>query len=166
MHHHETRVVPHTADQMFDLVADVARYPEFLPWVTAARIRSREPEAFVADVLVGFKSFREKFTSRVVLNRATRVIIAEYLDGPFKHLTNRWHFEPKPEGGSTIDFDIDFEFKLRVLEKLIGSLFDRAVMKMTDAFETRAAQLYGSAQTAVTEPSAAIGLAQPQRSPS
>jgi coenzyme Q-binding protein COQ10 len=153
MHHHETRVVPYTADQMFDLVADVARYPEFLPWVTAARIKSRDSEGFVADVLVGFKSFREKFTSRVVLNRAKRVIIAEYLEGPFKHLTNKWHFEPNAAGGCTIDFDIDFEFKFRVLEKLIGSLFDRAVMKMTDAFETRAAQLYGGEK--VTAPSGA-----------
>lgn len=152
MHHHETRVVPYTADQMFDLVADVARYPEFLPWVTAARIKSGDADGFVADVLVGFKSFREKFTSRVVLNRAKRVIIAEYLEGPFKHLTNTWHFEPNAIGGCTIDFDIDFEFKLRVLEKLIGSLFDRAVMKMTDAFETRAAQLYGGEQ--ITAPSA------------
>jgi coenzyme Q-binding protein COQ10 len=156
MHHHETRVVPYTPDQMFDLVADVARYPEFLPWVTAARIRGTDSEGFVADVLVGFKSFREKFTSRVVLNRAKRVIIAEYLDGPFKHLTNRWHFEPRQDGGCTIDFDINFEFKLRVLEKLIGSLFDRAVMKMTDAFETRATQLYGAAVPA-TAPSGAAG---------
>jgi coenzyme Q-binding protein COQ10 len=155
MHHHETRVVPYSADQMFDLVADVARYPEFLPWVTAARIKSREKDSFVADVLVGFKSFREKFTSRVVLNRSTRVIVAEYLEGPFKHLTNRWHFEPNADGGCTIDFDIAFEFKLRVLEKLIGSLFDRAVMKMTDAFETRAAQIYNG--TTVTAPSGAIG---------
>src|SRR6185436_19828452 len=146
MHHHETRVVPYTAGQMFDLVADVARYPEFLPWVTAARIKRRDSDGFVADVLVGFKSFREKFTSRVVVNRAKRVIIAEYLEGPFKHLTNKWHFEPNTAGGCTIDFDIDFEFKLRLLEKLIGSLFDRAVMKMTDAFETRAAQLYGGGE--------------------
>ena len=153
MHHHETRVVPYSADQMFDLVADVARYPEFLPWVTAARIRTRDSEGFVADVLVGFKSFREKFTSRVVLNKPKRVIIAEYLEGPFKHLTNKWHFEPNANGGCTIDFDIDFEFKVRLLKKLIGSLFDRAVMKMTDAFETRAAQLYGSEP--VTAPSAA-----------
>jgi coenzyme Q-binding protein COQ10 len=153
MHHHETRVVPYSADQMFDLVADVARYPEFLPWVTAARIRTREQDSFTADVLVGFKSFRERFTSRVVLNRAKRVIIAEYLEGPFKHLTNKWHFEPGADG-CTIDFDIDFEFKIRLLEKLIGSLFDRAVMQMTDAFEKRAAQLYGGA---VTAPSGATG---------
>jgi coenzyme Q-binding protein COQ10 len=84
MHHHETRVVPYTAEQMFDLVADVARYPEFLPWVTAARIRTRDQDTFVADVLVGFKSFRERFTSRVVLNRAKRAIIAEYLEVPFQ----------------------------------------------------------------------------------
>src|SRR5262245_49965549 len=143
MKHHETRVVPYTADQMFALVADVERYSEFLPWVTGARIKSRNGDSFVADVLVGFKSFREKFTSRVVLDRAARTIVTEYLDGPFRHLTNRWHFAPNTDGGCTIDFDIDFEFKLRMLELLIGGLFDRAVMKMTDAFEGRAAQLYG-----------------------
>jgi coenzyme Q-binding protein COQ10 len=165
MHHHETRVVPYTPDQMFDLVADVARYPEFLPWVTAARIRSRDAEGFVADVLVGFKSFREKFTSRVVLNRAKRAIVAEYLEGPFKHLTNKWHFEPHQSGGCAVDFDIDFEFKFRMLEKLIGSLFDRAVRQMTDAFETRAARLYGQA-VSTTAPSGAAGSGQPQRSTS
>jgi coenzyme Q-binding protein COQ10 len=155
MHHHETRVVPYTADQMFALVADVARYPEFLPWVTAARIKSSTGDGFVADVLVGFKSFREKFTSRVRLDRAAHRIVAESLEGPFKHLVNRWHFEPNTSGGCTIDFDIDFEFKLRLLEKLIGSLFDRAVMKMTDAFEARAAKLYAAAS--VTAPSGVVG---------
>ena len=145
MHHHETRRVAYTADQMFDLVADVVRYPEFLPWVTAARIKSRGGDGFVADVLVGFKSFREKFTSRVTLDRGARLIVAEYIEGPFRHLTNRWHFEPCAQGGCMVDFDIDFEFKLRVLEKLIGGLFDSAVMRMTDAFERRAKQLYGAA---------------------
>ena len=144
MQHHETRVVAYSADQMFDLVADVARYPEFLPWVTAARIKTRSDDGFVADVLVGFKSFREKFTSRVILDRPSHTIVAAYLEGPFRHLTNRWRFETNAGGGCTIDFDIDFEFKLRLLERLIGSLFDRAVMKMTDAFETRAAALYGN----------------------
>lgn len=145
MQHNETRIVAYSADQMFDLVADVARYPEFLPWVTAARIKARSDDGFVADVLVGFKSFREKFTSRVILDRPSHTIVAAYLEGPFRHLTNRWRFEANAGGGCTIDFDIDFEFKLRLLEKLIGSLFDRAVMKMTDAFETRAAALYGKA---------------------
>jgi coenzyme Q-binding protein COQ10 len=142
-HHHETRVVPHTADQMFALVADVERYPEFLPWVTATRIKTRSGDTFTADVLVGFTSFREKFTSRVTLDRAAREIAVQYIEGPFKHLTNRWRFEPRAEGGCTIDFDIDFEFKMRVLEVLLGKVFDRAVMKMTDAFETRARALYG-----------------------
>ena len=147
MHHHETRRVPYTPDQMFDLVADVARYPEFLPWVTAARIKSKTEDGFVADVLVGFTSFREKFGSRVRLDRATHTIVAEYIEGPFKYLKNVWRFEPNGKGGCTIDFDIKFEFKFRVLEKLIGSLFDRAVMKMTDAFENRAAALYGKTVT-------------------
>ena len=143
MHHHETRVVPYTADQMFELVADVARYPEFLPWITAARIKSRSGDVFTADVLVGFKTFREKFTSRVTLDRPAYAILAEYIEGPFKHLTNRWHFEPA-DGSCTVDFDIDFAFKMRLLEQLIGALFDRAVMKMTDAFEKRAHTLYGA----------------------
>ena len=144
MQHHERRIVAYSAEQMFDLVADVARYSEFLPWVTAARIKTRSDDGFVAEVLVGFKSFREKFTSRVVLDRAAHSIVAAYVEGPFRHLTNRWRFEPSVGGGCTIDFDIDFEFKLRLLEKVIGPLFDRAVMKMTDAFETRAAALYGN----------------------
>src|SRR5689334_12006173 len=122
MQHHETRVVPYSAEQMFDLVADVARYPEFLPWVTAARIKARSDDGFVAEVLVGFKSFREKFTSRVVLDRAARTIVAGYIEGPFRRLTNRWRFDPNPGGGCTIDFDIDFEFRVRLLEKMIGSL--------------------------------------------
>src|SRR5258706_7170231 len=142
MHHHETRVVPYTADQMFALVADVERYPDFLPWITAARIKTRDGDTFAADVLVGFKAFREKFTSRVTLDRAARAIVAEYIEGPFKHLTNRWHFEPAADGGCTVNFEIDFAFKVRVLEQLIGALFDRAVMKMTDAFEKRAHTLY------------------------
>ncbi len=143
MHHHETRVVPYTPDQMFELVADVPRYPEFLPWINAARIKSRNGDVFTADVLVGFKTFREKFTSRVTLDRPAHAILAEYIEGPFKHLTNRWRFEPAGQGGCTVDFDIDFAFKMRVLEQLIGALFDRAVMKMTDAFEKRAHTLYG-----------------------
>src|SRR5262249_4888957 len=144
MHHHETRLVPYTADEMFALVADVERYPEFLPWVTALRIKSRDGDSFVADVLVGFKSFREKFTSRVVLDRARHTIVAEYIEGPFKSLSNHWRFVPNAGGGSTVDFDIAFEFKLRLLEKVMGGLFDRAVGKLTDAFEERAAALYGA----------------------
>lgn len=143
-HHHERRVVPYTADQMFDLVADVERYPQFLPWCTAVRIRSREGNVFTADLLAAFGAFREKFTSRVTLHKTGRTITVEYLDGPFKHLKNNWKFEPQADGGCVVDFDIDFAFKSRALEMLISKVFTKAVMKMTAAFDTRAHALYGA----------------------
>jgi coenzyme Q-binding protein COQ10 len=127
---------------MFALVADVERYPEFLPWVAALRIRSREETTFTADVIAAFGAFREKFTSRVTLDREARTIVAEYIDGPFHHLQNRWHFTPR-EGGCDVDFDIDFALKSKMLESLIGGLFTRAVEKMTAAFDDRAHKLYG-----------------------
>jgi coenzyme Q-binding protein COQ10 len=135
--------VPYTDEQMFALVADVERYPEFLPWIAAARIRSREENAFTADVIAAFGTLREKFTSRVTLDRETKTIIAEYIDGPFHHLKNRWHFAPR-EGGCEVDFDIDFALKSKLLENLIGGLFTRAVQKMTTAFDARAHALYGA----------------------
>jgi coenzyme Q-binding protein COQ10 len=127
---------------MFALVADVERYPEFLPWIAALRIRSRQADMFTADVLAAFGALREKFTSRVTLDRAAKTIVAEYIDGPFHHLMNRWQFTPR-EGGCDIDFDIDFALKSRALEALIGGLFTRAVEKMTAAFDERAHKLYG-----------------------
>ena len=128
---------------MFALVADVARYPEFLPWIIAVRVRSNTETEMVADLIVGFKGLRENFTSRVKKERP-HAITVEYLDGPLRHLHNAWTFTEKGEGCS-VDFLVDFAFKSRVFEALAGQVFERAVNKMTDAFITRAEQLYGSA---------------------
>lgn len=127
---------------MFALVADVERYPEFLPWVAALRIRARTENTFTADVIAAFGALREKFTSHVTLDREAKTIVVEYVDGPFHHLKNRWHFAQR-EGGCEIDFDIDFALKSKMLETLIGGLFTRAVEKMTAAFDERAHKLYG-----------------------
>lgn len=142
--HSETRHVPYSAEQMFDLVADVGRYAEFLPWVVATRIRSNDETEMVADLVVGFKSLRETFTSKVRKDRANRIAV-DYLDGPLKYLHNEWHFRPTPDGGCEIDFSVDFAFRSRVFESLAGQVFDRALKKMTDSFEARADALYGNA---------------------
>jgi len=139
--HREKRTLPYTPEQMFALVADVERYPEFLPWCLACRIRSRESEdVFTADLQVGFRMVREQFTSRVTLE-PPRGITVEYLRGPFQHLTNQWTFESAPEG-TAVDFFLTFEFRSRLLQALIGVLFEEAVHRMVSAFETRAAKLY------------------------
>ena len=140
--HAEQRVLPYTQEQLFDLVADVERYPEFLPWCLGARIRERRANLIVADLLIGFRMVRERFTSRVTLNRPSRIDVA-YSEGPFRYLNNHWVFEPT-DGGCRIDFFVDFEFRSRVLQKLIGVLFNEAVRRMVAAFEGRARQLYGS----------------------
>jgi coenzyme Q-binding protein COQ10 len=132
---------------MFALVADVEQYPAFLPWVVATRIKTRADDGFTADVLVGFNGLRERFTSRVVLAPETRTISVDYLEGPFAHLTNLWRFAAAGEGGCAVDFDIDFAFRTRALELLMGSMFARSVAKMTEAFELRAAALYGVTAT-------------------
>lgn len=139
--HAEKRVLPYTPEQLFDLVAGVERYPEFLPWCTAARIRSRTDKLMIADMAIGFRMIRERFTSRVVLDRPHAIDVT-YADGPFKHLTNRWRFLPMPEG-CEIDFFVDFEFRSKLLEKMIGLLFDEACRRMISAFEGRAKALYG-----------------------
>ena len=141
--HHETRILPYTPEQIFDLVADVKRYPEFLPWVTGARIREQSDTRVIADLLVGFKMIRERYTSRVTLSRPDRVDV-EYTEGPFRRLENHWKFSPHPEG-CEVEFYLDFEFKSRILQKLIGALFNEAVRKMVSAFEARATKLYGEA---------------------
>jgi coenzyme Q-binding protein COQ10 len=138
----ETRHLPYTAEQMFDLVADVARYPEFLPWVIATRVRSDDGHEMVADMLVGFKALREKFTSRVLKDRPDRLEVI-YVDGPMRDLDNVWHFRTSP-GGCEIDFRVEFAFKNKMFEMLAGQYFDRAFRKMVAAFETRADALYGS----------------------
>jgi len=142
--HEETRVLPYTAEQMFDLVADVASYPEFLPWVSAVRIRSDSDTEMLADMIVGFKGLRETFTSRVVKARPGHLQV-DYIDGPLKHLSNEWRFRDDSHGGVIVDFIVDFAFKNRMFEMLAGQMFDRAFRKMTGAFEARAAVLYAAA---------------------
>lgn len=145
-HHAETRRLPYTATQMFDLVADVARYPEFLPWTAAARIRSRGPieggQVLEADLVISFKVFRERFGSRVVLYPGQGRILTEYLDGPFRHLKSVWSFHDLPEGGCEVAFEVDFEFKNAILAGIIGLVFNEAMTRVVRAFEARAKQLY------------------------
>ncbi len=141
--HAEKRVLHHSPEQLFGLVADIERYPEFLPWCVGARIRSRRENVLVADLVIGFKGIRERFTSEVTLNRPIMRIDVAYRDGPFKYLNNHWIFNALPEGGCEIDFFVDFEFRSRLLQKIIGLLFNEAVRRMVAAFETRADQLYG-----------------------
>ena len=137
---------------MFALVADVERYPEFLPWCVATRIRSRDEFSFTADLIAAFAAFREQYTSRVKLSPADNTIIIEYLQGPFEHLTNRWVFIAN-EKGCEVDFDIDFKFKSKTLETLISGVFTRAIRKMTESFEQRAHKLYGVTAAPATQPS-------------
>jgi len=140
--HRETRVLPYTPEQIFGLVADVERYPEFLPWCVACRVVSRKsPEEFTADLAVGFRMVREQFSSLVTLS-PYRHIQVHYLKGPFQHLTNEWTFAAVPEG-TRVDFFLSFEFRSRMLQALIGALFEEAVRRMVAAFETRAKKLYG-----------------------
>ncbi len=147
--HAEKRLVPYSADEMFALIADVARYPEFLPWCSAARVRTRTPladgkgEVMDADLVVSFKVYREKFGSRVTLHPEARTIDVEYLDGPFRYLRNHWHFLPADGDACEIDFFVDFEFRSAILQKLIGLVFHEAMMRIVRAFERRAEALYG-----------------------
>jgi coenzyme Q-binding protein COQ10 len=150
--HSETRRLPYTPEQMFDLVADVGRYPDFIPWVTAVRIRSDGATEMVADMIVGFKGLRETFTSRVEKTRPSHLHV-EYLDGPLKYLRNDWTF--RPDGtGCQVDFSVDFEFKSRMFEMLAGQMFGAALRKMIGAFEARAVVLYGAGESGISSSSA------------
>ena len=150
--HSETRRLPYTPEQMFDLVADVERYPEFIPWVTAVRVRSDSQTEMVADLIVGFKGLRETFTSKVGKVRPTTIHV-DYLDGPLKYLRNDWTF--RPDGtGCQVDFSVDFEFKSRMFELLAGQMFGAALRKMIGAFEARAAALYSSGESGISNSSA------------
>ena len=145
------RRVRHTAPQMFDLVADVERYPEFVPLCQALKIRQRTPkddgtEIVVADMTVSFKLVRETFTSKVTLDRPNLKILVEYLRGPFSNLENRWSFEPKSETECDVGFFLDYEFRSRMLAMLMGSMFDDAFGRFALAFEKRADQIYGKPQ--------------------
>lgn len=145
--HSETRVLPYTAQQMFDLVGDVATYPEFLPWCAAARIRSQTPmddggTEMLADLVISFKVFRERFGSRVRLYDERQRIETEYLDGPFKYMRSHWDFRDV-DGGCEVNFHVDFEFKNIILQKAIGLFFNEAMQRVVRAFEDRAKALHG-----------------------
>jgi coenzyme Q-binding protein COQ10 len=140
--HAEKRVLPYRPDQLYALVAGIEHYPKFLPWCVGARIRERTATVVVADLIIGFKVFRERFTSRVTLNPEGQRIDVEYTEGPFKYLKNHWIFLDHPQG-CEIDFYVDFEFRSKLLQKTIELLFNEAVRRMVGAFETRAKQLYG-----------------------
>ena len=144
------RRVHHSAPQMFDLVADVERYPEFVPLCRSLKIRQRTPkpdgtEIVIADMTVSFKLVREGFTSRVTLDRPNLKILVEYLQGPFSNLENRWSFEPKSETECDVRFFLAYEFKSRMLAILMGAMFDTAFARFAVAFEKRADQIYGKA---------------------
>jgi coenzyme Q-binding protein COQ10 len=144
----ETRQLPFSAEQMFDLVADVARYPEFLPWVVGTRVRTDSDTEMIADMLVGFNALREKFTSRVAKQRPVEITV-QYIDGPLRDLDNTWKFRPTKHG-CEIDFAVSFTFRNAMFEALAGQYFDRAVRKMVSAFEQRAHQLYGNNNSSAT----------------
>ncbi|MCC6304047.1 MAG: type II toxin-antitoxin system RatA family toxin [Rhodobacteraceae bacterium] len=148
--HSETRRLPWSAAEMYALVADVGRYPEFLPWTAAARIRSRGPdpaggggEVMEADLVISFKVFRERFGSRVTLAPDLGRIDTEYLDGPFRYLRSHWIFRDLPGGGAEVAFFVDFEFRTAILQKIIGLVFHEAMQRVVRAFERRAEVLYG-----------------------
>ena len=143
--HAERKTVPYTAEQLFDLVAEVDKYPQFLPWCVAARIRSRTDTELVADLTIGFGPFRESFTSRVTLDRPKRVTVT-YENGPFRYLNNQWDFTPKGTG-SEVAFFVDFEFKSKILQAAIGVVFNEAVRRMVNAFLKRARDVYGPPPT-------------------
>jgi coenzyme Q-binding protein COQ10 len=147
--HAEKRAMPYTPEQLFELVERVDRYPEFLPWCIAARLKSREDNVAIWDLVIGFKMIRERFTSRVTLQPPApdlhpRIDVV-YADGPFRYLNNHWIFERQPDGTTVIDFYVDFEFRSKLLQSIMGLLFNEAVKRMVAAFETRARQLYGDA---------------------
>jgi coenzyme Q-binding protein COQ10 len=144
------RPVRHSAQQMFDLVADVERYPEFVPLCHSLKIRQRTPgpdgtEIVIADMTVSFKLVREAFTSRVTLDRPNLKIMVEYLKGPFSKLENRWNFEPRSETACDVGFFLSYEFKSRMLAILMGTMFDTAFQRFAAAFEKRADAVYGKA---------------------
>ncbi len=145
---------------MYALVADIEKYPAFIPWCVGLRVRKREMvdelETLTADMAVAFKVFREQFTSRVALDPSGKRIEVQYINGPFRYLTNRWVFEPNAEGGCTVDFFIDFEFRSKTLQKMMSKVFTKAVLKMVSAFEERAHALYKE----VASPSS-LGLVTP-----
>jgi coenzyme Q-binding protein COQ10 len=150
--HAEQKLVPYSCEQLFELVADVGKYPEFLPWCVGANVRSRTEAELLADLIIGFGPFRESFTSRVGLQRP-RLIRVRYENGPFRYLMNQWRFVPETRG-CYVDFFVDFEFRSRILQAAIGVVFNEAVRRMVNAFLKRARDVYGppTATIAVSGP--------------
>jgi|SRR6056297_620072 coenzyme Q-binding protein COQ10 len=147
--HSETRALPYSAAEMYDLVADVARYPDFIPWISASRVRTVTPQGdhdvMIADLVIGFKMFRERFQSRVTLWETARRIDTEYVDGPFKHMISNWEFVDTATG-CDVRFKVDFEFKNRLLQGAAGLFFHEAMQRIVRAFEARAQTLYETKQ--------------------
>ncbi len=140
--HAEKRVLNYSPKQIFELVADVERYPQFLPWCLGTRITKREKDSLDADMLIGFRMFRERFGSHVELDQENSKIDVRYTHGPFRYLINQWRFLPHAEG-CEVDFSVDFEFRSRLLQKIMGVVFTEAVHRMVRAFEARAREVYG-----------------------
>ena len=150
--HAERKLLPYTPQQMFDLVADIDRYPEFLPWCVACRVTKREGPVVWGDLMVGFRVFRETFTSKVTLHPPDRIDV-EYINGPFRYLNNHWQFNPIDDGRRTeVDFFIDFEFRSRMLQAVATTVFNEAMRRMVGAFETRARAVYGEGPAAAPDP--------------
>ena len=141
--HAEKKHLPHTQEQMFQLVSDIENYSEFLPWCISTRIRSREGNELLAEMVIGYKVFRERFTSRVILTEPERIDVT-YSRGPFKYLNNHWIFLPEADGTCTVEFYVEFEFRSNLMQKMIGLVFNEAVKKMVHSFEERAYVVYSS----------------------
>ena len=152
--HAEHKVLPYSPEQMFDLVADVGKYPAFLPWCAGARVKSHTETQLVADLTIGFGPFRESFTSRVELDRPHQIQV-KYENGPFRYLNNQWTFEPNPKG-CNVKFYVDFEFKSRMLQAAIGVVFNNAVRLMVNAFLKRAREVYGAPAATIAVTPAAV----------
>jgi coenzyme Q-binding protein COQ10 len=142
LHHHETRILPYRPEQLFDLVVTIEDYPSFLPWCKAARVIQRDEKAVIADLVIGYKLFTEKFRSEVLLDRPHSIVV-RYLSGPLSHLSNRWDFESKGKKGCALSFQVEFDFRNPLLRSAMQIFFDKALTKMVGAFENRAEQLYG-----------------------
>ncbi|MCF4164640.1 type II toxin-antitoxin system RatA family toxin [Zavarzinia compransoris] len=142
----EVKTLPYDAAKLYDLVADIANYPEFLPWCVGARIRAQSDDLIIADLMIGYKAFRERFTSAVSLNPPDEIDVS-FTEGPFSYLKNHWRFLPTPDGspGCVVDFLVDFEFRSKVYTQVIGGVFEDAARRMVAAFEARAHDLYGEA---------------------
>ena len=152
--HAEHKVLPYSPEQMFDLVADVGKYPAFLPWCAGARVKSHTETQLVADLTIGFGPFRESFTSRVELDRPHQIQV-KYENGPFRYLNNQWTFEPNPKG-CNVKFYVDFEFRSRMLQAAIGVVFNNAVRLMVNAFLKRAREVYGAPSATIAVTPAAV----------